>query len=239
MTGRIAQARFPRGVADPSGERAYLRDQAGRLVALDLQSGNVLWRTTAPMRPLLARDDKVSAMRLAGPHALEVVVLDAANGRELNRSNPLVLPDWANVSLQDTPDFTLYAEEENGAFFLRWSARKRYRGGAAPNAKILEAARRDAWGRARVDLATGEIEELSNAAGAAPEPPPDENPAFSTPDVLEQRDFGDKSFQLLARNIAGGAVQMLVRALDPKSGRVAWETIVDEASAQRPKPPRP
>jgi outer membrane protein assembly factor BamB len=239
MARRITPARFPRGVADPSGEHAYLRDQAGGLVALDLGSGKVLWRAAPPMRPLLARDGKIVAARPAGAHALEIVVLDAADGKELRRSKPLALPDWVNVSLEDTPNLTLHAEEEDGTLILRWAAQNRYRGGAAPSPKVLEAAKRDAAGAARVDLTTGRVEELSNEEGGAPKPPSDENPPSSTPDVLEQRDLGDKAFQLLARKIAGGTVQMLVRALDPKSGRIAWETIVDEALAQRPKPPRP
>jgi PQQ-like domain len=239
MAQRITPARFPRGVADTSGNRAFLRGQAGALVALDLRSGNVLWRTTEPMRPLLARNDKIVAVRVSGPHTLEVVVLSAADGKELLRSKPLILPEWANVSLDNTPDFRLHAEGEDGSLFIRWAARNRYRGGAAPGKEILQEARRDASGEARLDVKTGAIEELLNGPGTAPEPLPDEERPASAPDVLEQRDVGNKSFQLLARDTPRGAVQMLVRALDPKTADTLWETVVDETLARRPKPPRP
>ncbi|MBI2361672.1 MAG: PQQ-like beta-propeller repeat protein [Deltaproteobacteria bacterium] len=239
MAERFAPARFPRGVADASRGRAFLRDQSGALVALDLTTGNVLWRTTVPMRPLLVCDGKVLAVRLAARHTLEVVILDAADGRELRISKPLIFPEWANVSLEDTTDFTLRVETKDGAVFLRWAARSRYRGGAAPSIKVLEAARRDAWGEARVDVDTGEVEELPGAVGDVPEAPSEEAPSSLSPDVLEQRDIGNKSFQLLTRNTAGGTVQMLVRAVHPDTGQVAWETIVDEVPVRRPKPPRP
>lgn len=239
MTRRTTPARFPRGIADPSGERAFLRDQAGALVALDLRSGKVLWRTSAPMRPLLARDGKVVAAHPAGAHALEIAVLDAADGKQLKLSEPLALPDWIKVALDNTRDFILDAEEEDGALILRWAAETRYRGGAAPSAKVLKAAERGAGGAARVDLTTGAVEELPDAGAELPEEPPAATSGAAAPDVVEQREIGDKSFHLLARKMPSGTIQMLVRALDPKSSRTLWETIVDEAAARPPKPPRP
>src|SRR5574342_111868 len=107
MAERTRPPRFPRGVADAAAERGFARDPAGAIVALDLSSGRVLWRTTAPMRPLVARGDALLAARRAGPHAIEFVVLDAKNGAERRASKPVAFPEWASVSLDNTPDFAL------------------------------------------------------------------------------------------------------------------------------------
>jgi PQQ-like domain len=239
MAEHTAPERFPRGIADATGGRAFLRDQSNLLVALDLKTGKVLWRTTTPMRPLLVHQDKVVAVRIAAQHALELVVLAAEDGRESRVSRPLILPEWANVSLEDTTDLTLRAEAEDDTAVLRWTARSRYRGGAAPSARVLESARREAQGEARGHLDTGEVEELPQAAGAPPESVPSETVPSPAPDVLEQQDIGNRRFQLVVRNVAGGTVQLRVRAVDPETERTAWETVIDEAPLRRPRPPRP
>ncbi len=59
MAEHLVPEQFPRGIADATGGRAFLRDQSNLLVALDLKTSKVLWRTTTPMRPLLVRQDKV------------------------------------------------------------------------------------------------------------------------------------------------------------------------------------
>ncbi|MBI4528159.1 MAG: PQQ-binding-like beta-propeller repeat protein [Deltaproteobacteria bacterium] len=238
MAERTRPARFPRGVADTTGGRAFLRDQAGTLLALDLTSGRILWRTTRPMRPLLAPNARVVAIRVAAQHTLELLTLDASDGRELGVSKPLVLPEWMNVSLEDSAEFKIGVEAEDGMVVLRWDAHARYRGGAAPGAKVLEAARRDGWGEARVDADTLEIKGLVEDSGEAPEPLAQETLSSASPDVLERQDLHNRSFQLLARSTRG-VVQMLVRAVDSATGQIIWETVIGETVSRRPKPLRP
>lgn len=234
-----AARRFPRGVADPGAARAFVHDRAGTVLALDLATGEVRWRAGTGLRPLSVVGDLVVAARVAGRNAIELVMLDARDGRELRASEPLALPDWAQASLEDTPDSTLRAEAEGGAVVLRWTARARYRGGAPPSAMVQAAAEREARGAARVDLDSGAVEALPEPA-AAPEQADAGAPAepASEPDVLEQADIGGTRFQLVVRD-AGERVRTLIRAVDRGTGRTVWETVIDEAPRRRPRPPRP
>jgi putative pyrroloquinoline-quinone binding quinoprotein len=235
-----AAKRFPRGVADPGAARAFVHDHAGTVLALDLATGEVLWRAGTALRPLSVVGDVVVAARVARRNAIELVMLDARDGRELRASEPLALPDWAQASLDDTPDYALRAEAEGGAVVLRWTARARYRGGAPPSAMVQAAAEREARGAARVDVDSGAVEALPEPAaapvhadaGAAVAP-------ASAPDVLEQVDIGGTRFQLVVRDGAGERVRTLLRAMDRGTGRTVWETVIEEAPRRRPRPPRP
>jgi outer membrane protein assembly factor BamB len=233
-----AARRFPRGVADPGAARAFVADHAGTVLALDLAAGEVRWRAGPGLRPVSVVGDVVVAARVAGRNQLELVMLDAADGRELRASEPLALPDWAQVSLHDTPDYALRADAEGGNVVLRWSAQARYRGGAPPGAMVQAAAERQAAGAARVDVSSGAIEPLPEPAGAAVRA---EAPAAPSPDpdVLEQTDIGGTRYQLAVRDAAGGRVRTLIRAVDRATGHTLWETVIDEVPKARPRPPRP
>jgi outer membrane protein assembly factor BamB len=236
-----AAKRFPRGVADPGAARAFVHDRAGTVFALDLATGEVLWRAGTGLRPLSVVGDLVVAARVARRNAIELVMLDARDGRELRASEPLALPDWAQASLEDTPDSTLRAEAEGGAVVVRWTARARYRGGAPPSAMVQAAAEREARGAARVDVDSGAVEALPEPAVAVASVHADAGaPAApaSEPDVLEQADIGGTRFQLVVRD-AGERVRTLIRAVDRGAGRTVWETVIDEAPRRRPRPPRP
>jgi hypothetical protein len=234
-----AAKRFPRGVADPGAARAFVHDRAGTVLALDLATGEVLWRAGTGLRPLSVVGDVVVAARVARRNAIELVMLDARDGRELRASEPLALPDWAQASLEDTPDSTLRAEAEGGAVVVRWTARARYRGGAPPSAMVQAAAEREARGAARVDVDSGAVEALPEPA-VAPEHADASAPAAPAPepDVLEQADIGGTRFQLVVRD-AGERVRTLIRAVDRGAGQTVWETVIDEAPRRRPRPPRP
>jgi PQQ enzyme repeat len=233
-----AARRFPRGVADPDAARGFVADRAGTVLALDLASGAVRWRAGPGLRPLTVVGDVLVAARVAGRNRLELVMLDAGDGHELRATEPLPLPDWAQPSLHDTPDYALRADAEGDRVVLRWSARARYRGGAPPSATVQAAAERQARGAARVDVASGAVERLPEPAGAAVGA---EAPAAPSPDpeVLEQADIGGTRYQLVVRDAAQARVRTLVRAVDRATGRTAWETVIDEAPKARPRPPRP
>jgi len=238
LVAAAAAKRFPRGVADPGAARAFVHDRAGTVLALDLATGQVRWRAGTALRPLSVVGDVVVAARIASRNAIELVMLDAGDGHELRASEPLALPDWAQASLDDTPDYALRAEAEGGTVVLRWAAQARYRGGAPPSAMVQATAERQARGAARVDVASGTIESLPEPAAApvhadAPAAP------VSDPDVLEQADIGGTRFQLVVRDGAEGRVRTLIRAVDRGTGRTVWETVIDEAPSRKPRPPRP
>ncbi len=238
MVAAPAAKRFPLGVADPGAARAFVHDRAGTVLALDLATGQVRWRAGTALRPLSVVGDVVVAARVASRNAIELVMLDAGDGHELRASEPLALPDWAQASLDDTPDYTLRAEAEGGTVVLRWAAQARYRGGAPPSAMVQAAAERQAQGAARVDVGSGAVESLPEPAVAPTHADAPAAPA-SDPDVLEQADIGGTRFQLVVRDDAEERVRTLVRAVDRGTGRTVWETVIDEAPRPRPRPPRP
>jgi hypothetical protein len=237
MTPSSSAQRFPRGVADPSIDRAFLQDRAGRLVAIDLSSGRTLWRSPAAMEPLLARHDRVVAARRTRPTALEIVVLAAADGREMIASPPIALPPWAQ---DDGTTLTLKADATNGAVVVRWTLDALYRGGAAPSAAILEHARKHSSGAVQMNLFTGVLSEVG-AEVSAPALDAGEQQAGPTPagpDVVETREIGERRFELAAKARDGGTVQLVLRAADRQSGRILWESVIDEGPLQRPRPLR-
>lgn len=189
-------------IADDSGALGYLRVPGGAILALDLTRGNVLWRTNAASWPLLALPGRLIGANAPVPHALAIVVLKASSGREMRASKPLLLPEWVEVAPANESVFSLRVRREGGALVMHWQAHARYRGGAAPSARVLENSVRDAGGAFQFDVETGEIEVI--AADRARTARPSEAPATSSaasaaPDVIEQHDVGSRRFQLVAR----------------------------------------
>jgi hypothetical protein len=240
MSGTPTPIAFPRGVADPDASRAYVRAGSGAVMALDLMSGEVLWRSTVGnLRPLTIVKDMLVTARMVRPAALELAVLDTADGRVLRVSKPLPLPDWARPALDDTPEFILRAEPEAQSAVIRWTARARYQGGAPPTTQVRESYEREAHGGARLDLETGAIElldkEIDNSVAFARQP----GKSAAEADVLEQQEIGDKRFQLVAQAEINGTVKVLLRAIDRNSGKMVWQSLLEEAALRRPKPLRP
>jgi hypothetical protein len=240
MVGPSKSVLFPRGVADPDASHAYVRAAAGTVMALDLTSGEVLWRSAiGNLRPLSIVEDMLVTARITKPGALELVILESADGAVLRVSKPLPLPGWAHPSLDDTPEFTLRAEAEAQSAVIRWTARARYQGGAPPTAQVRESYEREAHGGARLDLETGTIElldeEIDNAVALARQP----GKSVAEADVLEQQEIGDKRFQLVAQAETDGTVKVLLRAVERNSGKVVWQSLLEEAPLRRPKPLRP
>ena len=238
MIAAATARRVPRGVADLAALRAFVHDRAGSVLALDLVTGAVVWRAGTALRPLTVVGDVVVTASVAPRSAVEIVLLDAEDGHQLRVSQPLALPDWAQPSLDDTPEFSLRAEPEDRAILLRWTASAGYQGGAPPSAAVRAAAAREARGAARVHLDSGDVEPLPEPA-ATPEQVDEPVAPASDPEVLEQQDIGAKRFQLLARGGAGSNVQVLARAVDRETGRTVWETVIDEEPSSRPRPLRP
>jgi hypothetical protein len=107
--------------------------------------------------------------------------------------------------------------------------------GAPPSMKVRETFERDHHGAARVDLDTGTVEllpESTDVTGASVGQP---ETSAAESNVLEQQEIGDKRFQLVADTQAGGAIKVLVRAVERASGKMLWETLIEEAPLQRPK----
>jgi len=228
---------FPRGVADAPGLRAVVHDRHGTLTALDPRSGRVAWRAGHRLRPCALVGRTVVAVRIGAPGEqdvpLVVVLLDARDGDERWTSQPLPLPPWARPALDDTDEFTLAADDGDDHVVLHWTARTSYRGGAAPGPGRLAAARREASGAVRVDLAG------RPAVTPLPEPPP--RPAFAG---FAQRTgatarVGDLTVELAVRPGPASGTDIVLRGLDPHTEVPVWELVLDETPPPRAPPLRP
>jgi hypothetical protein len=89
-----------------------------------------------------------------------------------------------------------------------------------------------------VYVETGDVEMIheSGDAGAAVEQP---LTVALDSNVIDQREIGDKRFELVSEKEAGGTVKVLIRAVHRTSGESAWETVIDEVPLRSPKPLRP
>ncbi|MET9422290.1 MULTISPECIES: PQQ-binding-like beta-propeller repeat protein [unclassified Streptomyces] len=235
--------RVPRGVVDARGRHAVVHDHEGALMALDLETGALLWRHGPGLRPCALLAGSVVALRSSPSPTLVVVVLDAETGEVRWTSEPADLPPWARFTLDDTRGFTLRTETDENAVVIRWVARTWYGGGAAPSVRVLEESRREAHGALRVDPAGPPVEVLPEAEvlpepadvdapallpPAAPQPSPD-------PDVLDQSQVGDMRVELTLRPDSGAVV---LRAVDLRTAAVKWEVELDRATTRRaPKLP--
>jgi len=160
---------LPRGVADEDGRTGFLVNRTGGIDALALATGELLWSTDTPARPLVPFGSRlaVEVPDARRPNVIRVAVLNVARkGKRLLLSDPVFFPEWASVNLDYGRSFASSGSVRDGELFLRWEAHAFY-DGDPPSRQQKQAARRDASGVVRVDLDTGRVRMLG------PEPPPD------------------------------------------------------------------
>ncbi|MFF0473440.1 PQQ-binding-like beta-propeller repeat protein [Streptomyces sp. NPDC004284] len=230
-------------MADGSAGRAVVHDRQGTLIALDLETGAVLWRRGRALRPCAIVAGNVVALHVGASPALEVELLDADEGTELWTSPALALPEWAHPTLQDSPEFTVSTAEEQDPLVIRWTARALYRGGAPPGPDVAGSQHREAHGALRVGVATPSVEPLpGTATGAEAEteaevaPPP--HPPLAA-DVLDHGQVGDLRLELTVRPGSGDEGAVVLRAVDTRTASTVWEAVLDETAERRPRRLRP
>lgn len=239
-----APQRVPRGVADASLTRAFIHDSAGAVLALDLATGAVLWRTGAGLRPLAVVDDVVVAADVGSSGSVGIVRLDAGDGRQLGEPAMLSLPGIAHPIRYGGDALTLSAELDGRTVLVHWTARARYTGGAPAGTETRAAFEQEVHGAARVDPRSGAVETVHADVPAEPDtddqhrdPPADG--AADRGEVLEERDIDGRRLQLVVRTGAAETTEVLIRAIDPASGLTRWETVIDEPPRRRPPRLRP
>ncbi|MCZ0982124.1 PQQ-binding-like beta-propeller repeat protein [Streptomyces diastatochromogenes] len=227
-------------MADASAGRAVVRDRQGTLIALDLETGAVVWRRGRALRPCAIVAGNVVALHVGVSPVLEVELLDAGEGTELWTSPALALPEWARPALQDSPEFTVSTVEERDPLVIRWTARALYRGGAPPGPDVAGSQPREAHGALRVGVATPSVEPLAGTAAeaeteaeaASPHPP-------LAADVLDYGQVGDLRMELTVRPGSGGEDAVVLRAVDTRTASTVWEVVLDETAETRPRRLRP
>jgi hypothetical protein len=173
-----------------------------------------------------------------------VVVLAAADGRELWTTPAVPLPVWARPELDDTNEFGVLAAVDGDVVVLRWSARAGYSGGAAPSAELVATAARNAGGVIRVDLANRAVHPIDDAADhidpaeSAREPAPLRNTGgILGADVLDYGTSGDLRVELVRTAATASGQTLLLRGVDQRAGAQRWEIVLDQAATRR-GPPR-
>lgn len=222
---------LPRGVADPSGSTGFVQGPEGSLVALDLASGALLWRHGRHLRPLLCANGQVVAACTPSARELELIVVDAENGREIRRSASARLPEWAHASPVESPEWSLRLVVQDPLVVVNWVARSFYKGGAAATRIRMVDEEHHAAGSLQVELDFAETRtETAHVSNTLCSVPP-------TPEVLEQTAIGETCYQFLTLT-SGQSTQLRMRAVDQRTGRVQWETVIGDAVRRRPGPLR-
>ncbi|WP_405982416.1 hypothetical protein [Streptomyces sp. NBC_00158] len=236
--------RIPRGVADGPAGRAVVHDRQGTLIALDLETGAVMWRHGRGLRPCSIVDGNVVALRVGAPPAppappvLEVELLDLDGGAGRWTSPPVGLPAWARPTLDDSPAFTVDIAADRDPLVLRWTARDLYRGGAPPGLAEAVSRPREVHGALRVGVATPSVEELTTVpVEAEPEVAPQASPLAG--DVLDYGQVGDIRLELTVRRDPDGEGAVVLRAVDVPTASAVWEVVLDETAESRPRKLRP
>lgn len=230
---------FPGGLADPAGRVGYVANATGGIDALDLDSGEARWSTEAASRPLLALDDRLvcQAFVKGRKNALQVVVLDAATGGVLLRSEAAILPDWVDVTATGE-SFRWSVRLEGDTLVYRWEAQARYRGGAPPPPEVLARATKDAAGVARISLSTGRIQVEPGEAGGEPSREEEAAVPVAIPqmesEAMDARIVGSRAFYLL--DSPSGRV---LKARDACSGAPLWERPLGPRPVSKPPRLRP
>src|SRR5512147_521884 len=229
--------RFPGGIADAQGTRAALRDRQGRLVAVALDTGALLWRSAELLAPLLLPPGEVIACSLgAQPACVALAWSGAQAGAPVWTSAPIGLPSPPD------PDLRLAADADDAArtITVRWQGAARYRGGAAPGPAVRAASRAGATGAVVVDRRSGDVSPAPATRSAAVDLDTDDTAVpDAAPDAIASADLGPQRFELCVANLPDGAVRTLLRARELASGRTLWELPIDEAARTRARPPRP
>jgi hypothetical protein len=151
-------------IVDPGSGVVYLMNREHGIDAIELASGNAIWRSTSAAEPLLLFDGRLVAQAeaSAGNRVLPIVVMNTAHG-ELVQSATVPLPRPAYASIDDAmgSSFTADAYLSGGEVEVSWRFAQRAglaRPGPAPVPEIT--------GAARIDLKTGQVQVLpaSNSA---------------------------------------------------------------------------
>ena len=257
-----AQA-FPGGVADATLLHAMWRDRSGRLVAVRLADGLLLWRSAQPLMssvssvplvPLLLGHGLALGLALAPARVVALALAGDAAGAERWRSDPLPWPEWAARLEAPSAAMAVQAGWLDDRIVLRWHLRPVYGGGAAPGPARAKAA---AVGSCLLDAADGTLHEapagLSSASSEpllqAPSQASSQWPAQALAQEPSQAPSDDPT--VFARQVLGG-VQYSVQqqqpstatgdtlhtaliALDLARGQELWRCALDEAPRKAPR----
>ena len=225
---------FANGLVNSETGLAFIAHIPSGIDAIELTQGNVLWHSDRADRPLALWNSKLVAFKKTADTSLVVVVLDPnENGVVTFVSKPVTLPDWCSVAAENSPIFATTAKVFGGRLEMRIDAKGRYEGGANPSNEIVaKYSQKQSW-LAEIDLRSGELK-LNEL---------DETAKTGWKNLRDSIVVGGKRLEIVAEtNKESDSIdssQRKLRALDPATGEILWQTPVGAVSAPRhPKLPQ-
>ncbi len=143
---------FLPGVVEGDGRLVVVTAPTVKLQARALGTGHGLWEVAPTEQPLAVVGEALLAQRVESRRELRLVWREAASGKELEVSPPLVLPEWASALDEPGQALEVEAWAEGEAVVVVWRARRTYAGGAPPPLEVLREVNRAGsggvrWGR--------------------------------------------------------------------------------------------
>lgn len=220
---------LPIGVADAAGKIGYIPAASGGVEAIDLDTGKVLWANKDAGKPVAVGGKQLATQTGVADKAnsLRIVVLDITDkGKQLSMSDTVMFPDWVSVAPTYGRTFSAEGNIEDGTLLLKWKANAFYAGGAPPPPEVVEAAKKEATGVARVDLANGKVTMLP--ADKAPVGPKVKLPDSLAKTMSQQYWTGSdwktdlfivgKTVSAISVKEAGGIGEMALKRWDLETG---------------------
>lgn len=218
---------FLGGVADAEGRHALWPDRSGKLVALRLADGQLLWRSAEPLWPLLLGQGLAIGLAPSPPCVVALALDGPAAGSVRWRS--AALPGLASITAAAAAQ--LRAGWHADGIVLCWHSKPLYRGGAVPGPSRAKAA--PTAGAVLLDVATGALH-AAPPGSTGGDAEPCVQPPCDDPTVLAQQLLGGVRYRL-QHGAAAGPVQTTLSAHDGATDRLLWRCVLDDTPSRGPR----
>lgn len=199
----------------PDHKLVFVPAKGGGIEALTITTGKAMWtnKTAGEVAGVSNKRVFVWAVEEKKPNVFRVLSFDVTTGRELGKSDPIEMPDWASTAKEPGRKFSVQARDDGDLAVVAWEAGTFYAGGAAPTPEILAAAKKDAAAVVWVKLDTGKVTQLKDK----------KKEDFFKP-AAKPGEYGDYTLTVDEQPPAPKATEMVTKVTltVKKNGRVYW-----------------
>lgn len=143
---------LPAGLSDNARRAGFFSNDAGGIDAVDLTTGELLWRNSEAQRPLLLDGGRLYAQAGTRRNRLRVLVLDLTRkGECVFESDPVVFPGWVVTGEAPGRSFSSRWRLEDNRLLLNWEAAA-WSDGGGRSPGLAFPLRKHADGLVRIDL---------------------------------------------------------------------------------------